>query len=274
MKATIVSITSAIALFTVTLAASADIIAGPITNPGNGHDYYLLTPNFWSASETEAEQFGGTLVVVNSVGEQEWVFSTFGAYCGTNRNLWIGLRRQWQGGPMAWVTDEKVDYANWSPGQPDNAGGVENSGHMLATSNPWARSAGGWNDASDDGMSVGSQPCGVVEVPGKSNEKALTEQDKSLVGIWYENGNADRPCWFAGAGSVLFAIDPNRNTSRVIFTTEGDLFAAHWKQHAEIVKEKILWSKGSWWSRKPAEYRTGEKSSDKDAPQPRSAETQ
>ena len=38
----------------------ADIIVGPITNPANGHDYYLLTPNNWTASEAEAEALGGT----------------------------------------------------------------------------------------------------------------------------------------------------------------------------------------------------------------------
>jgi hypothetical protein len=38
-----------------------------------------------AASEAEAEQLGGTLAVIESVGEQEWVFATFGSYGGTNR---------------------------------------------------------------------------------------------------------------------------------------------------------------------------------------------
>jgi hypothetical protein len=32
----------------------------------------------------------------------------------------------------------------------------------------------------------------------------------------------------------------------------------------EIIKDKILWSNGTWWSRKPAEYVKDKKSSDKD----------
>ena len=44
--------------FLVVAAANshAEIIAGPITNPANGHDYFLLTSDTWSGSEAAAEQ--------------------------------------------------------------------------------------------------------------------------------------------------------------------------------------------------------------------------
>jgi hypothetical protein len=241
----------------VSFQSRADIMTGPITNPANGHDYYLLTPNSWTASEAEAENLGGTLAIIKNAAEQEWVFSKFGAYGGTNRNLWIGLHRQWQGGPLAWVTDEKLVYANWSSGNPDNAGGVENCVHMY---NPKDVQAGKWNDFQDAGT-MDDPLCGVVEVPGKSNEKALTEQQKSLLGVWYNNGDPDQLCWIAGTDRLLFAIDQNKDASRIIYTTEGFLFFPKWKQHAEIIKDKILWSRGNWWSRSPAEYKAGEKSS-------------
>jgi hypothetical protein len=264
MKTAIAVCSAAIMLSAVTLRAGAEIIAGPITNPANGHDYYLLTANTWTASEAEAENLGGTLVVINNAAEEEWVFSKFGAYGGTNRNLWIGLHRQWQGGPLAWVTDEKLVYANWSSGNPDNAGGVENCVHMYQ---PRDVQAGKWNDFSDTGT-MGDPLCGVVEVPGKSKEKSLTEKEKSLVGTWYNNGDPDQPCWVASTDHLLFAIDQNKDASRVIYTTEGFLFFPKWKQHAEILKDKILWSRGNWWSRKPAEYKTEETFSDKSALKP------
>ena len=56
------------------LPLGAAIIVGPITNPANGHDYYLLTPNTWSASEAEAENLGGTLAIIRDKNEQDWVF--------------------------------------------------------------------------------------------------------------------------------------------------------------------------------------------------------
>ena len=261
MKTTI-AVCSAATLLLIAIQSHAGILAGPLTNPANGHDYYLLTPNNWTVSEAEAEQLGGTLVIIKNAADQEWVFSKFGAYGGTNRNLWIGLHRQWPGGPFAWVTDTKLDYANWGNGQPDNAGGAENCVHMY---NPKDVQAGKWNDFQDAGT-MGDPLCGVVEVPGKSNEKALTEQEKSLVGVWYNNGDPDQPCWIAGTDRVLFAIDQNKDASRVIYTTEGFLFFPKWKQHAEILKDKILWSRGNWWSRKPAEYKADETSSNKDAP--------
>jgi len=261
MKTTFALCGAAILLSTSAFRAEAGIIAGPITNPANGHDYYLLTPNTWTASEAEAENLGGTLAVINDAAEEDWVFSTFGAYGDTNRNLWIGLRRQWPGGPFAWVTDEKPAYVNWHSGQPDNAGGVENCVHI------WARSSdnpNSWNDVSDSHSwsSDNDTPCGVVEVPGKSNEKSLTAQEKSLIGAWYCDADPDQPCWIAGTDNLLFAVDQNKDASRAVCTSDGLLFSPKWKQHAEIVKDKIVWSRGNWWSREPAGYKTAASSSD------------
>jgi len=100
-------------------------------------------------------------------------------------------------------------------------------------------------------------------VPGKSNEKALTGQEKSMVGTWYNNGDPDQPCCIASTVNLLFAIDQNKDASRVIYTTEGFLFFPKWKQHAEIVEDKILWSRGNWWSRKPVDFGKKETTADK-----------
>ena len=227
-----------------------------ITNPANGHEYFLLTPNSWSASEAEAENLGGTLAIIRNADEQKWVFSTFGDYGGTNRNLWIGLHRQWQGAPLTWVTDEKPTYSNWSSGNPDNAGGSENCVHMY---NPRDVQAGKWNDFSDAGT-TGDPLCGVVEVPGKSQEKSLTEKEKNLIGAWYNNGDPEQPCWIAGTDNLLFFVDQNKDASRAVYTPDGLIFSPKWKQHMEIIGDKILWSRGNWWSRKPAEYKNEETS--------------
>ena len=234
-------------LTTVLVVAAIDsragILAGPITNPNNGHEYFLLTPDTWSASEAEAETLGGTLAVIANAAEQEWVFSQFGNYAGTNRSLWIGLHRNSPGGPFVAVTDVRINYFNWNDGEPNNSGGNENYVQLYTS--------GKWNDNIDTANPV----CGVVEVPGKSKEPALTAREKSLLGDWYDNGDPNHHCFIVGTENELFAINENREASRLIDTPEGFLFSPTWKQHVTIQGDKLLWSWGNWWSREPAKFR-------------------
>jgi hypothetical protein len=152
-----------------------------------------------------------------------------------------------------WMDGSKVDYANWCNGQPDNGGGVENCVHMWAE----VHSGGCWNDAVEN-TSLNA----VVEVPGKSDEKALTEKEKSLIGNWYESGRPDRQAWITGTDNKLFLITHDRHAARLTFMREGVLYDAD-RQFGEIVKDKILWSDGTWWSRKPSEYQAAAQAADK-----------
>jgi hypothetical protein len=135
-KRTIVFYIAVLTLLATGFRANAAIIAGPITDPENGQDYYLLSPTTWAAAEVEAENLGGTLAVINNSDEQNWIFSTFGSYGAvTNRSLWIGFRRDGQGRSFSWVAESLEDYTNWSPGEPDNCGGNESDGSW------WSRKA-------------------------------------------------------------------------------------------------------------------------------------
>jgi hypothetical protein len=250
MKTAILTLAS-LAVLTI-LRVNAGIIAGPIANPANGHDYYLLTPNTWTASEAEAERLGGTLAVIRNAGDQEWVSSTFAAYQGTNRNLWIGLRRSYPGGPWVWVTGMPVNYSNWERGQPDNNGGNESYVHMFCRLEN--RIPGTWNDLTDTTSIDGASICGVVEIPGKSKEKALSSKEKTLVGDWYYAGREGNACRIAGTENELFVINESNLAGRAVMSREGNLFIAPWHLYGEVVKDKILWSNGTWWSRVPREY--------------------
>src|SRR4051812_48449020 len=56
------------ALLLAAINSQAAILTGPITNPANGHDYYLLSAGIWTASEAEAEDLGGTLATIRNAG--------------------------------------------------------------------------------------------------------------------------------------------------------------------------------------------------------------
>jgi hypothetical protein len=236
------------------LPLGAAIIVGPITNPANGHDYYLLTPNTWSASEAEAENLGGTLAIIRDKNEQDWVFSQFGAHDGTNLNLWIGLHRVGYERTLVWVTGERLDYAHWAGGQPDDMGRVESCVFMASANRPWGFSTGTWADYTDSGVVEGSAPYAVVEVPGKSHETSLTGKEKSLIGVWYETGSPSQPCYISGTENMLFAINHGR-AGRLLWTTDDDVFLSGWNAHGEIIEDRILWSDGTWWSREPTKYK-------------------
>jgi hypothetical protein len=213
--------------------------------------YYLLTPNTWTASETEAEEMGGTLAIVRNATEQKWVFSTFGDLGGAGRNLWIGLHRTEPDGKFVWIDDSPLDYLHWYAGEPNNVGGVETCVHMR-----WDPAApGSWNDLPDDSLLNG-----VVEAPEKAN-KNLPELEQTLVGDWYENGRIERLCHIAATDNNLFALNESNNASgRAFLTRKGFLYVAAWVVHGEIVDDRILWSNGTWWSRKPADYSAAAKS--------------
>jgi hypothetical protein len=240
--------------FIASLATShidAAIITGPISNPANGHDYYLLSADSWTASEAEAERLGGTLAVIRNAAEQGWVFSKFANFGGTNRDLWIGLSRSGAHRELNWVTGEKPDYELWAGGQPDDGWGVEGFVFMASNDKPWGFAAGRWGDVADNALIDWRLPNGVVEVPGKSNEKALTSKEKALIGKWYYAGKEENICRIAGTENELFVINESSLAGRAVMTPEGSLYIASSRLRGEILKERILWSNGTWWSRDP-----------------------
>jgi hypothetical protein len=230
----------------------ADIIAGPITNPANGHDYYLLTPDTWTHSEAEAEVLGGTLAIIKNTSEQDWVFSTFSKSVNGN-GLWIGLHRRRMGGPFVWVTSVETNYFDWANGEPNNSGGVENCVQMRNGPSD----NGTWNDLSDDNLLNG-----IVELP----RKTLSRSERALIGNWYVGGNLQRPCWITGTDTALFVILNYRFAARAFFCADGTLLVDGWTtdsgdfspfpgaqiMRGKIIEDKILWSNGIWWSREPS----------------------
>jgi Ca2+-binding RTX toxin-like protein len=145
------------------------ILHGPITNPDNGHLYYLLDPATWTASEAEAKKLGGHLVTVNNQAEEDFVFNNFHTVNGTARNLWIGLNDMENEGDFVWASGAPVTYTNWYAGEPNNANGVEDFTYIVG----FNIAVGKWNDLRNDTDAVdnnATKTAGVVEVlPGQAN---------------------------------------------------------------------------------------------------------
>jgi len=172
----------------------AGIITGPITNPSNGHAYYLLTENNWTGSEAEAIGLGGHLVTINDAAENTWVVSTFATFGGVPRALWIGLSDAANEGEFVWASGEPVGFTNWGPGEPNNDGPGEDRVLIFP---PLDNRFPFWNDAQDR---VGDYPVtnGVVEVtpvpePGSLFLFSVALGSPGLAGLCRRYRKRNRP---------------------------------------------------------------------------------
>lgn len=162
------------------LTVSADVkalplvITGPITNPSNGHTYYLLDISTWTNAELKARELGGHLVTINNQEENDWVYSTFLPCAGlsgeaSQGDLWIGYTDALIDGVWEWASGEKTDFVNWAPLEPNNSLGTEKYcmiwGPYWETHGFPANTPGLWNDLFDEyWYSHGITPRGVVEI--------------------------------------------------------------------------------------------------------------
>lgn len=133
------------------------IASGPITNPANGHDYYLLTSASWPVSEAEAITLGGHLVTINDAAENNWVYSTFSYPSGTDRALWIGLNDAAVEGELVWPDGAPLGYSNWY--SPNQNSATADYVYMLPLQAPPTQQGGKWV------MPTAFIIQGVVELP-------------------------------------------------------------------------------------------------------------
>lgn len=154
-----INVAAALAASTLASLASAQVLTGPITNPANGHDYFLLEQDTWTNSEAEAVALGGHLATINDAAENQWVFDTFASFDGVDRNLWIGLNDVDVEGTFVWTSGEILGYTNWGQNQPDGNAPDADFVLIIDPSPTFTINPGEWNDATPS-----STAWGVVEV--------------------------------------------------------------------------------------------------------------
>jgi hypothetical protein len=170
---------SILALCAIRVEADPVVISGPIVNPANGHTYYLLSSDTWTASQAAAVSLGGNLVTINDAAEQTWVFGTFAGFGGaTNRFLWIGLNDVAAEGTFVWVSGEPLGFTNWAVGEPNNNNGNEDYVAMF----PILFSTGEWNDF-NNGPFEGFLSSGVVEVAPVPEPTTIVMAFSGLAGL-------------------------------------------------------------------------------------------
>jgi hypothetical protein len=117
---------------------AVQVITGPVTNPANGNQYYLLGLASVTNANAKAESLGGHLATIANGAENEWVRANMANFGGVPRDVWLGLSDASVEGTFAWVNGEPLTYIAWGPGEPNDLNG-EDYVEMYPT-------VGAWND--------------------------------------------------------------------------------------------------------------------------------
>ena len=197
-----ISIALALILVLGNVSLRGDVLIGPIINPANGHSYFLLSSNTWTASQSEAVTQGGNLVTIDNAVENNWVFDTFS---GGQRNLWIGLNDIDTNGVYSWVDATVSSYFNWDTGPSVQPDGTDLWVFMARGDLGQGLTARKWHDVANDPASqfawIGPV-FGVVESPFCSPHKAAAAA-QLVNGVLVGATITDPGCGYTNAPVVL-----------------------------------------------------------------------
>jgi len=211
----------------------AAVLHGPVTNAVNGHVYYLLAPNSWTASETEAVQLGGHLATVNDATESLWLRDNFGAWGDGDRGLWIGLNDARLEGTYEWASGDPVNFRFWRLHYPSDPQGTADYVYIDYPSSIYE---GRWRNTRNDNFEQPGLPiCGVVEI-APAGEPVLSlareaggtridftgmlQQAPTVTGPWTELTNAASPYWLP-ADAKDFSITSVEKSNLGFYRTRG-----------------------------------------------------
>ena len=142
-----------------TLAAAAQSSAAPVPFGGNTYDLVFHSEITWTAARDAAAASGGSLAVISSEAEQEFIESLLLDRNAETGSYWFGIQETETEGDYEAINGESLTFTNFSPGEPNNgAGGVEESVGGIY----WTRDGegidetllgrrGDWNDLPEQG---------------------------------------------------------------------------------------------------------------------------
>ena len=185
-----------------------------------GSKYYLSNFNRnWEQAKLEAEQLGGTLVVINNAEENEFIR----ANKPNNNSLWIGLSDTAQEGNFVWANGSTSSYVNWNNGEPNNAGD-EDFVEFLSN--------GLWND-----LPQRVNLPYVIEFSGVKSSIA-TEVTLSIDGSIEGSATAGED--YTAPASLVVTIPAGENKQSISFTVTDD----ETSETAEFIKVIVASAEG------------------------------
>ncbi len=163
--------------------ATASPVQWSQANGGNGHYYEVVTSvSSWGEANAGAQSrvflgVNGYLASVTSTAENDFLTANIVPFASTGPSIevWIGgyqpLGSPEPAGNWSWTSGEPWTYSNWTPDQPNNWHGIEDS--LVFYVSPNTNGAiGQWGDAAAD--AVGNRAWYIVEYAATSVHEPAT----------------------------------------------------------------------------------------------------
>jgi gliding motility-associated-like protein len=140
-----------LALIRSTLTAAGNI---ELLGMNNTCSLYFINPQFMTGPQAQAyaQTFGANLISVQSAAENADLVQALSNQGYASNVIWIGYSDAVTEGSYVWYDGAPLSYSNWAPGEPNDAGGVEDCTQIYPD--------GSWNDLN----CVGYNSLSVIEV--------------------------------------------------------------------------------------------------------------
>lgn len=140
-----------LALIRSTLTAAGNI---ELLGMNNTCSLYFINPQFMTGPQAQAyaQTFGANLISVQSAAENADLVQALSNQGYASNVIWIGYSDAVTEGSYVWYDGAPLSYSNWAPGEPNDAGGVEDCTQIYPD--------GSWNDLN----CAGYNSLSVIEV--------------------------------------------------------------------------------------------------------------
>ncbi|MBC7695723.1 MAG: gliding motility-associated C-terminal domain-containing protein [Burkholderiales bacterium] len=120
----------------------------------NSCSLYFINPQFMTGPQAQAyaQTFGANLISVQSSSENADLVQALSNQGYSSNVIWIGYSDAVSEGSFVWYDGSPLSYSNWAPGEPNDAGGVEDCTQIYPD--------GMWNDLN----CAGYNSLSVIEV--------------------------------------------------------------------------------------------------------------